>query len=177
MTVDQQIQIWNAAGTWIAGLATFAAVVVSLYLANRSNKVHLKVYAGLRVIFAGDGSPPEEHLNISVTNLGDRPVTINSVGWAIGKGKKKQLCIQTVSGRYTNQYPIELAHGKEANFKVSFLNTPNWAKDFMDGFTKTPTDKHLKTLDVLVYTSVGQIIKAKPEKGLLELLKNVHQNG
>ena len=35
MTLDQKIQIWVAVGTWVAGLATFAAVILALYLAAR----------------------------------------------------------------------------------------------------------------------------------------------
>lgn len=100
MTLDQQIQVWNAIGTWLAGIATFAAVVVSLLLATRADRVRLKVHAGIRLLFIGDGSPAEELLEIHVTNLGDRPATVTSVGWAIGKRKKKRYCLQNLSGRY-----------------------------------------------------------------------------
>ena len=102
MTIDQQIQIWNALGTWIAGIATFAAVVVSLYLARRSERVHLKAHAGVRLLLRGDGTPAEKNVEIGVTNLGDRPVTIESVGWAIGKGKKRRYSLQNVSGPHSS---------------------------------------------------------------------------
>jgi hypothetical protein len=82
MTLDQKIQVWMVIGTWFAGLGTCAAVIVALYLSRRIEKVRLKVYAGLRVIL-GDGTPRQTHLSIGVTNLGERPVTINTVGWAI----------------------------------------------------------------------------------------------
>jgi hypothetical protein len=72
MTLDQKIQIWVAVGTWLAGLATLAAVIVALRLAKRIEKVRLKVHAGLRVLIMGDGSPFQKHLAISVTNLGER---------------------------------------------------------------------------------------------------------
>ena len=88
MTFDQKIQVWVAVGTWVAGLATLAAVVVALYLARRTEKVRLNVHVGLRVVVIGDGSPFQEHLSISVTNVGERSVTINTVGWAVGKGKQ-----------------------------------------------------------------------------------------
>lgn len=104
MTLDQQIQIWNAIGTGVAGIATFSAVLVSLYLASRGDRIRLKVFAGHRLVIRGDGTPPEEHLNIGVTNLGDRAVTVNTVGWAVGKRKQRRHCIQTVSGPWTAQY-------------------------------------------------------------------------
>lgn len=100
MTVDQTIQIWVAVGTWLAGLATVAAVIVSLWLSRRSEGVRLDVHAGLRVVVIGDGSPFQENASILVTNLGDRAVTVNSVGWVIGKGKARRHCLQPVYDSY-----------------------------------------------------------------------------
>jgi len=172
MTIDELIQIGMLVGTWFAALATFLAVLVALYLSRKVEKVHLKTHAGLRLVIRGDGSPQEEHLNISVTNLGERPVTINSAGWAIGKRKHRRFCIQTVSGRYTSQYPIELAHGKSAQFMVSFLETPNWLDEFAEGFVKDLSDKSLKTLVAQVHTSVGKTVEVRPEDDLLERLRS-----
>jgi hypothetical protein len=62
MTLDQEIQVWAAIGTWFAGLGTLAAVIVALYLAKRVEKVRLRVHAGLRVVVLGDGSPFQRHL-------------------------------------------------------------------------------------------------------------------
>ena len=80
MTLDQKIQIWNAIGTWLAGIATVLAVIVALYLAKKSNKLRLKIQVGLREVVVGEGSPPKQHVSFDVTNLGERPVAINSVG-------------------------------------------------------------------------------------------------
>jgi hypothetical protein len=60
MTLDQKIQIWVAVGTWVAGLATLAAVIVALRLAKQVEKVKLKVHVGLRELVMGDGSPFQE---------------------------------------------------------------------------------------------------------------------
>jgi hypothetical protein len=171
MTLDQKIQIWVAIGTWVAGLGTLAAVIVALYLSRRVEKVRLKVHVGLRLVVLGDGSPFQRHLGIGVTNLGERPVTINTVGWAVGKGKQRRFAVQPVYGPYTNQYPIELAHGKSANFMVSFLVVPEWLKEFATGFVKDLSDKSLKTLVAQIFTSVGQTVEVHPEKELLEELR------
>ena len=172
MTLDQKIQVWVAVGTWVAGFATLAAAIVALYLARHSERVRLQVHVGLRVVVIGDGSPPQEHLSISVTNIGERPVTINTVGWTVGKGKHRRYCIQTVSGPFTTQYPVELAHGKSANFMVSFVATPNWVQEFATGFVQDMSDRILKTLVAQIHTSVGQTIEVRPESGLIERLKN-----
>lgn len=171
MTLDQKIQIWVAVGTWFAALATLAAVVVALQLARRVEKVKLKVHVGLRELFMGDGSPAEDHFAVNVTNLGERPVIVNSVGWAVGKGKHRRFAVQTVAARYSAQCPIELAYGKEANFMVSFRVVPNWLKDFATGFVRDLSDRNLKTLVALVQTSVGQTVEARLEDNLLEALK------
>jgi hypothetical protein len=177
MTIDQQIQLWNTVGNWLAAIATFGAVVVSLYLARRSEKVRLKAFAGLRMVVRGDGSPAEEHLNIGVTNIGDRPVTVTTVGWAVGRGKKRRYCIQTVSGSWTAQYPVELAHGKAANFMVSFTHTPTWLSEFANDFLGPIPDKDLKTLVAHIHTSLGQTVEVRPEGDLLERLKRARKDG
>jgi hypothetical protein len=177
MTVDQQIQIWNVIGTWLAGIATFAAVVVSLRLARSADKIRLRAHAGLRVVVSGDGSPTEEHLEIQVTNIASRPVTVASVGWAVGKRKNKRFCLQTVSGQYTHQYPIELPHGKSARFLVSFVQTPQWLAEFANGFVKSGEERYLNTLVAQVHTSVGQTIELKPEPELLGRLRAAYKNG
>jgi hypothetical protein len=169
MTLDQQIQVWNAVGTWLAGIATFAAVVVSLRLASRYDRVRLKTYAGIRLLYIGDGTPAQELVEINVTNLGERPVTISTVGWAIGKGKKRRYCIQNLSGPYTSQYPIELTHGKSASFQVFFPVTPNWLSDFSNKFTASG-EESLSTLVATVHTSVGQTVEVKVEDNLINKL-------
>lgn len=171
MTLDQQIQVWNALGTWLAGAATFAAVVVSLHLARKADSIRLQATAGIRLVFAGDGSPAEEHVGISVVNKGDRPVTINSLGWRIGKGKNARHCVQPVFGQYTYQYPKLLAHGEQASFMVSFRAMPRWPKDFATGFVQDMRPRNLKTLRAIIHTSVGESIEVVPENNLLEKLR------
>ena len=171
MTLDQKIQVWIAVGAWVSGLGSFAAVTTALLLAKRNEKVRLKIYAGLTDVVLGDGSPFQKHLDIRVTNLGERDITINTVGWAVGKGKKRTLAMQTVSGPHTAQYPALLSYGKSIDFMVSFVQTPNWGKDFAIGFVKDLSDSNLKTLRVLVHTSVGQTIACKPDKNIIEMLK------
>lgn len=177
VTVDQQIQVWNTVGTWLAGIATFAAVVVSLRLAGKAERLRLKVNAGVRLLVRGDGTPAEKQIEISVTNLADRPVTIDSVGWAVGKGKSRQYSLQNVSGPHSSQYPVELAHGKRANFLVSLVDTPEWPKEFANNFVQSGKDRYLDTLVAQVHTSIGKTIEAKAERGLIELIKKSRADG
>jgi hypothetical protein len=168
MTLDQKIQIWNAAGTWFAGFATLAAVIVALKLAQRAESVRVTIRAGIQQVVAGDGSPFEDDVAISVTNIGERPVTVNSVGWAVGKGKKRKFCIQPLHGPYTHQYPIELAHGKSANLMVQLRIVPSWFADMANGFIG---DLDIRTFVGQVHTSVGKTLDVKPMANLLDRIK------
>ena len=171
MTLDQNLQLWNAIGTWVAGVATTAAVIVSLHLARQGDRIQLRVSVGLRLIFAGDGTPPEEQIGFSVTNLGSRNLTVNSVGWRVGKGKAARYCIQPLYGVYTPQYPKQLAHGEQIIFLVSLLALPTWPKDFATTFVQDLSSDNLSTLRALIHTSVGETVEVKPEEGLLKRLR------
>jgi hypothetical protein len=64
-------------------LAIWGAVVASLVAAWNIYKDFLrrhrvKVSAGFRQLFEGDGSPAEDVFAVTVTNLSDRPAKINA---------------------------------------------------------------------------------------------------
>jgi hypothetical protein len=176
VTLDQKIQIWVALGTWFSGIGTIAAVFVALYLAKRVEKIRLQVRVELMQVVMGDRTPFQEHLGIDVTNTGERPVTINTIGWAVGKGKKRKYAVQPLHSPHSAQCPIELAYGKNAKFLVSFDVVPNWAGDFGTGFIQDLSDKSLKTLVVQVHTSLG-FVEAHPMPNVLELIKTASQKG
>ena len=86
MTFEQKVQLWMVVGTWVAGLATLGAVMTSLYFARSAEKVRLRIFVGIRVAFSGDGSPGKDYVCFDVTNVGERPVIITTVGWVVGNG-------------------------------------------------------------------------------------------
>jgi hypothetical protein len=175
MTLDQKIQIWVAVGTWFSGTGTIAAVIVALYLSKRVESLRLQVRVMLMQVVMGDETPFQNHLGIDVTNAGERPVTINAIGWAVGKGKKRKYALQPLYGPHTAQCPIELTYGKNAKFLVSFDIFPNWAREFGTGFIHDLSNKSLKTLVVQVHTSLG-FVEAHPMPNVLELIKTASQN-
>jgi hypothetical protein len=78
---------WTAFGAiaQAAGaLATFAAVVVSLWIALSGRALKARGSAGIRVHFIGDGTPGTYTVGIEVLNIGLRPFHVNSVGWRTG---------------------------------------------------------------------------------------------
>lgn len=98
-------------------------------------------------------------------------MTIVSIGWAAGRWKRKRYCLQTTSGPYTANCPIELSHGKSANFLVSFEATPTWASEFANKFLPPPEQRAIRTLRALVHTSVGTTVTVKPEASIVKLLR------
>ena len=170
MTFEQKVQLWMVFGVWFAGLATLAAVITALYFARRAEKVRLKIFVGIRQIIHGDGSPFEDHVCFDVTNVGERPVIITTVGWVVGKRKKRRYCVQPLLASRSQQYPVELTHGKNAQLMVSLTETPNWVSDFKK-FLDDSSDQSLKTLRAQVFTSVGQTFEIKPESPLIDRLR------
>lgn len=78
---------WTAFGAiaQAAGaLATFAAVVVSLWVVSSERALKAKGSAGIRVHFVGDGTPGTYTVGIEVLNVGLRPFHVSSVGWRTG---------------------------------------------------------------------------------------------
>ncbi len=83
MTFEQKVQL---------RLATLLAVMTSLHLARRGEKVRLKIAVGIRRIIRGDKSPREDHVCFDVTNVGERPVIINNTaGWVVRKAEEAQV--------------------------------------------------------------------------------------
>ena len=157
-------------GTWVAGLATLAAVMTSLYFARSAENVRLKIFVGIRQLISGDGSPGEDHVCFGVTNVWKRPVIITTIGWVVGKRKKRKYCIQPRFESWSQQCPVELAHGKNTMLMVSLAGDPNWVRDFKK-FLDDTSDQSLKTLRAQVFTSVGQTFEIKLESSLIDLLR------
>ncbi|WP_029796870.1 hypothetical protein [Vibrio parahaemolyticus] len=71
---ELEISYWSMIGTWFAGIATFLAVVVSLYLTSSSRKTKLQ----LRLVRHGHGN-----IELSILNRGQVYAEIERVTLAI----------------------------------------------------------------------------------------------
>lgn len=169
MTLDQKIQVWNAVGTWVAGIATFAAVLVSLYLARAAGRVKIKAYVGLRQL-VGRGVRTEDLLQFGVTNVGERAVTISNIGWVIGKRSNRRNFVQLFGSPMSASIPRVLMHGERADFLVLFSERPSYMSDLAHDLIQAGDPSILKTLIAEIDTSVGQTVRIKPEKAFLDKL-------
>lgn len=161
---------WGSVADWVSGLGSFAAVVTALYLATDSQKIKLDGYCGLRLLIGG-GTPEQEFLWISVTNVGSRTAIVNNVGMTVGRRKKKRHAIITVSkDPYSDGLPVSLADGQFAKWGIPMTNDRKWIKDLVgDGFVKTEDD--VDTLRFLVYTTQKAVKELNPEEPLREAIR------
>jgi len=80
------VAAWEAIGTWIASVGTVAAVGAAIWISRRDNAVRLRVFATIGQIAGKPEIPIErKHVWITVTNIGRRTVTINTLGWRSGR--------------------------------------------------------------------------------------------
>lgn len=86
--MDAELLLWTkitAIGQIAGAFATALAVAVSLWVVLSERQPRVKVRAGLRLLIT-QGRPElsEEVINITVENTGQRPVSVNSIGWRVG---------------------------------------------------------------------------------------------
>jgi len=173
--MDQDtIQLWGIIGTWVAGIGTVSAVIVSLWLAYHQGKVKLKVYAGHRLIITSGSSSRPEYCSIRVVNVGNRPANVTSVGWEAGWFKNKKHFVQVFGTPGFDDVPKVLHEGQEANFMVPLRlegNDEDWIVRFPKSLVgESGHVSYIKRLKVVVGTSVGQMFRIRVENNLVEKL-------
>ena len=169
---DWTMQLLTMLAGSFSGICTLVAAGTALWLGGRAARIKLKAYVGLRLAIVGDGSPSQEGLVISVTNLGERPVTINSVGWCVGKGRNRRFALNPSA---SNECPKKLEYGETKSFFTSFAEIPSWIREFSTDFVQIATRKHIKTLRAQIHTSVGYTENVIPEENFLKEIEEASQ--
>ena len=172
---DQTMQFLSMIGTWIAGVGSVTASVVALWLARRTERVKLEVYVNVSLML-NDYGQSREGLLISVTNLGERPVTINSIIWRIGKSKRNRR--HFVDKSALNECPKKLEYGEATQF-FNHFSTHVDRSYWMKHFTKREfqiTSKDIKTLRVQIHTSTGYTKNVIPTESLLKELEEASKS-
>ena len=165
---SQSLQILGVLGTWFAGLGTFAAAGIALWIALRTRKVKLKCNVGLRTIVGGHGQ--RECLSVSVTNIGEGDVIIENLGWRIGRRGNRKYAIQILGTNSPHRFPKKLAHGERGTFMVNIVESSDWMQDLKTNFIK---EAPIQSLRAEIYTSVGHTEIIKPEDRFLTALARI----
>ena len=176
MSCEQTMQVLTVLGAWIGGIGSLTAAVTALWLARRGSRVRLRSSVGIRVMVGG-GGPKEELLVIMTTNVGERPVVIENIGWRIGSRKKdRKYAIQTFSSRLTDQCPKKLEHGETASFRLFFSESSHWLRDFARDFVEPQSGRPASSLRAQIHTSIGHTEVVVPESNLVERLESTVSN-
>jgi len=78
----------NSFADWIAAFGTVSAVVVSLWLAARPDRLKLNVYAGIQVLIKPGSDHRSRYVVITATHTGRRVVKVSNLGWRYRRGRK-----------------------------------------------------------------------------------------
>lgn len=153
--------------SWFSAIGTISVEIVAIWVAKRIEKVKLKVWVGMRILI--DGQNKQEFLVFSATNLSERPVTITSIDWRIGRMKKnRRRAIQLLHEISPNQYPRKL----EYSDSVMFFSRLNRDEKVINSFKENViVDQSVDSLEAEFHTSVGAIVRVKSEEEFLKLLR------
>ena len=164
----------NTFAPWLSAVGTIAAVVVSLYLAQRSGKIKIRVSCGIyRVAGYGQSlAAAPEYLQIRAVNHGFREATIQGIMWQYGKWRTKQkLVMAPPVNPLSARLPARLAPGESASFLFTMTEFKNGA-DALVALLRRSGTPHLAAnrLRVGVYTTTGEEILASVDSQVLGLL-------
>lgn len=163
----------NTFAPWLSAIGTLAAVITSLYLARRGDRISLKIVVGIRTIVYG-GQPLKEgteSLSISITNTGRRAATIVNICWRFAPFRKEYLIQIPPDNPLSAKIPVIIQDGQTINFV-----TP------IDIFIQNVTTHAIRDLSgrknfwkrwfvkFHVITSTGHTFSTRLEKSLWELL-------
>ncbi|WP_129587720.1 hypothetical protein [Herbaspirillum robiniae] len=135
----------------------------------------------MRVVVGQGVEGKPEYVHISVTNNGEREFVISGLAWVTHR-RSKLNAYQHGGVRDDNVHsdiiPHKLTFGATASFFLPVTGEGNWFEGigtrgdvWLDAYSRRES---LTKLRLYVYTSVGQILKIKPEDGFLdELWKHI----
>lgn len=180
--MDDQL-FWSivaAVGQVTGAIATFAAVVVSLYLATSARKPRVKLRVGERLIIGG-GADDQRVLIFSVANVGERSVHVRTLGWRTGRFRwgpqwlKRQAAVQLTDGvPYGTSPPYELLPGAEISSYAEMGNVLTYCRERADRplFTRDVPwlGRRRTAVRAFVSTADGYVIHVRAERALIDAL-------
>jgi hypothetical protein len=160
----------------IGALATSAAVITSLYIANKKPKSKLSVKCYVSILFLHNRKL--KYLCISVVNIGNNDSIVNSIGWEIDSFFKEKLCaIQLTDGQDLNFsnpiLPKKISHGEQIAFYLPLQGEHNWNKIIEESgmfIDRIKTRSAFNQLRAVVSTSIGESFLCKPSKDALDMM-------
>ncbi|MBZ2208457.1 hypothetical protein [Massilia soli] len=151
-------------GTLLSAVASLLAVVVALYLANRSSGHTALVTIHPIIQLNGPKYQTQERfIQITVVNTGERPIRIEQIGWRVGIARKAHA-IQTFDQSSSAKLPTELSHGQSARWSIptDHSSGASWESDIAAKLLHDSGVLGVWSFRAFVYTSVGRTFFARP---------------
>lgn len=156
---------WSMIGTWVSGIATFLAVIVSLYLANRRSRPVLNVT--VEWCHTSGGQELISGIGITVANAAESNVVVTSIAWEMGCDKK---LAQMFDHPYSAKMPLKLAGGESALFFVENDKSNRWLRSLLSNIKKNEGKINKLTACVCLASGIKKRCKAKVVSTALEKL-------
>jgi hypothetical protein len=168
---DWCLHFWEVVGIWFTGIATFAAVLVSLALARREG-IRFTISAQvMSVVRPGVEGPFPEVLHISVRNVGSRPARIEGVAWRRRPWSSRYgLQLFYPEGGFPGP-PVTVEPGNRHSFSLP-LDDPRveWHQWFIPNIVGRWPRVGVHLVRVLAYTPAGDQCSAFLDSSLKEWL-------
>ncbi|EJB8470228.1 hypothetical protein MW376_000255 [Citrobacter freundii] len=158
---------WIMFATWFSGAATFSAVVLTLYIANRKPVPSLKISASGSIISPSPGITQQGY-GITVANIGNSPAVISSIHWECGG---KQKFVQFFDPSVSSPMPKKLEHGESAFFFLELDDFSAWVRSMKTNIDNA--EGSVDKLKIVVTLSTGRIVKCKAETSLRRDIKTI----
>jgi len=150
-------------------LGTVGAVIVSLWLVLRSQKIKAKAIIGFKTIYLRSASNPnsykpnEEVLEVTVTNTGIKPFKIYTISSYDKQLKRRGIIFPDYDHPYCTKYGYIYSESETGMYifpKDAFVKS---LKDALN-ITNTNNINRLKKLRFVATTNLGQNISVIPDK-------------
>ncbi|HEJ8267974.1 hypothetical protein ABK686_06240 [Klebsiella pneumoniae] len=153
-------------GTWFSGIATFLAVITSLYIALRDRMPFIRGRVIYGRIITEDIDKPI--IGVTVINRSFHAIRIKSVCWDVGGEHELQQLFRNPD---SDPLPVRLEHGEEANFRIILDDDDDndWLKRMALRLTKL--NSHPNKLRCVIVLSTGERRRLKVAKRIKEKIQ------
>jgi hypothetical protein len=151
---DWCLHFWEVVGVWFTGIATFAAVLVSLTLARREG-VKITISAG-QFVLPGPIKPFPEILIIRIRNIGTRAAIIEGIGWRRRPWRKLHALQFFAPTQGYPGPPVKIEGGNSHSFTLPLSHTDiEWGEWFLKDFVGRRPRLGVHLIRVIAYTPAG----------------------
>lgn len=164
-----QWAFWAMIGTWVSGIATFLAVAVSLYLANRKSRPLINV--SIDGCFINTGLQTISGVSITVANASEVNVVITGIYWEMRSSKK---LAQMFDHPLSAKMPAKLAGGESVMFFIENDESDNWLKTMLSNIREC--NGNVRKLNVCIHLASGVKVRRRAKEissALLQIAKAV----